>query len=206
MVKIADFSREQAAHGSGHRYVAGIDEAGRGPLAGPVVAAAVILDARRVPDGLADSKVLSAHRREALFEQIVASAAVSVASVSAAVVDRINIRMATLLAMSRAIAGLSQPVGYVLVDGRDLPPAECSGEAVIDGDALCLSISAASIIAKVTRDRIMDRLAGAHPGYGFETKRGYGTARHVDALTRLGPCPVHRKTFRPLSQLTLFGS
>ncbi|MFC3132224.1 ribonuclease HII, partial [Microbaculum marinum] len=180
-----------------------VDEAGRGPLAGPVVAAAVILDRKRIPEGLADSKKLTAARREELFEQIVATAIVSVSGASALVIDRINIRQATLTAMSRAISGLARPAAHILVDGRDLPPARCAGEAVIDGDALCLSIAAASIVAKVTRDRIMDRLAGAHPGYGFETNRGYGTAQHLDALGRLGPCGIHRMTFRPIAQREL---
>jgi ribonuclease HII len=160
----ADFSREQAVFDTGTSLVAGIDEAGRGPLAGPVVAAAVILDPGRIPDGLADSKALSAARREALFDAIVATA------------------------------------------GRDLPGCPCPGDAVIDGDALCVSIAAASIIAKVTRDRMMDRLATAHPNYGFQTNRGYGTAQHLDALSRIGPCSIHRMTFRPLSQGSLFTS
>lgn len=206
MGNAADFDREQAAYNDGARFVAGIDEAGRGPLAGPVVAAAVILDPARIPAGLADSKTLSASRREALFEQIVATATVSVAGASATVVDRINVRAATLLAMRRAIGALSRPPCHVLVDGRDLPGTACPGEAVIDGDALCLSIAAASIVAKVTRDRVMDRLAEAHPGYGFATNRGYGTAEHLAALGRLGPCPVHRMTFRPLARSRLFTS
>lgn len=199
-----DFRREQAALFAGARTVAGVDEAGRGPLAGPVVAAAVVLDPDRIPDGLADSKQLDAARREALYAEIVATAVVSAAAVSAAVVDRINIRMATLTAMSRAVAGLPSGADHILVDGRDLPPVRCRGEAVIDGDALCLSIAAASIVAKVTRDRMMDRLAVLHPGYGFETNRGYGTRTHIEALARLGPCSVHRMTFRPLAQRDLF--
>ncbi len=202
----ADFSREQIVLDRGIDLVAGIDEAGRGPLAGPVVAAAVILDPGRIPDGLADSKALSAARREALFDEIVANATVSAAAVSALVVDRINIRQATLLAMRRAVAGLAKPANHILVDGRDLPGCPCSGDAIIDGDALCVSIAAASIIAKVTRDRMMDRLATAHPDYGFQTNRGYGTAQHLDALSRIGPCSIHRMTFRPLSQGSLFTS
>lgn len=200
MADAADFSRELAVHRLGVRRVAGIDEAGRGPLAGPVVAAAVILDPDRIPDGLADSKALSAARREALFEQIVASATVSVSSASATMIDRINIRQATLTAMSRAIAGLPRAADHILVDGRDLPPARCSGDAVISGDALCVSIAAASIIAKVTRDRLMEQVAAAHPGYGFERNRGYGTGQHLGALARLGPCPMHRMTFGPVER------
>ncbi|WP_436642938.1 ribonuclease HII [Microbaculum sp. FT89] len=202
----ADFSREQRALETGAGFVAGIDEAGRGPLAGPVVAAAVILDPKRIPDGLADSKALSAARREALFDEILKTATVCAAGTSASVIDKINIRQATLLAMRRAIAGLARPADYILVDGRDLPGSPCPGEAVVDGDALCLSIAAASIVAKVTRDRMMDRLASAHPDYGFERNRGYGTAQHLDALRRIGPCPIHRMTFRPLSQSDLFTS
>ncbi len=206
METAADFSRERRALGKGAGLVAGVDEAGRGPLAGPVVAAAVILDPDRIPKGLADSKALPAARREALFSEILETSTVSVAGTSAALIDRINIRQATLLAMRRAIAGLARPAGYILVDGRDLPGSPCPGEAVIDGDALCLSISAASIVAKVTRDRMMDRLASAHPAYGFETNRGYGTARHLEALRQVGPCPIHRMTFRPLAQSDLFTS
>jgi ribonuclease HII len=201
---VADFSREQIALDTGAGLVAGIDEAGRGPLAGPVVAAAVILDPSSIPDGLADSKALSAARREALFDEIVATAIVSAAAVSAFVIDRINIRQATLMAMRRAVAGLARPADHILVDGRDLPGCPCPGEAVIDGDAMCVSIAAASIIAKVTRDRMMDRLATAHPDYGFQTNRGYGTAQHLDALSRIGPCSIHRMTFRPISQGSLF--
>jgi len=206
MGTIADFTREQAVFARGADTVAGVDEAGRGPLAGPVVAAAVILDPAQIPEGLADSKALSAARREALFDEIVATATVSAAAVSAAVIDRINIRQATLLAMRKAVAGLARPVQHILVDGRDLPGCPCPGEAVVDGDALCVSIAAASIIAKVTRDRMMDRLATLHPDYGFQTNRGYGTAQHLDALARIGPCPIHRMTFKPLSQGDLFTS
>mgnify|MGYP000341087853 CR=1 FL=1 len=203
---VADFSREQIVLDTGIGLIAGIDEAGRGPLAGPVVAAAVILNPGRIPEGLADSKALSAARREALFDEILANATVSAAAVSALVIDRINIRQATLLAMRRAVAGLAKPAHHILVDGRDLPGCPCPGDAIIDGDALCVSIAAASIIAKVTRDRMMDRLATAPPDYGFQTNRGYGTAQHLDALSRIGPCPIHRMTFRPLSQGSLFTS
>ena len=144
---------------------------------------------------------------QAVFDdEIVTTATVSAAAVSALVIDRINIRQATLLAMRRAVAGLAKPANHILVDGRDLPGCPCPGDAIIDGDALCVSIAAASIIAKVTRDRMMDRLAIAHPDYGFQTNRGYGTAQHLDALSRIGPCSIHRMTFRPLSQGSLFTS
>lgn len=193
-----DFSRETALLRAGRTPVAGVDEAGRGPLAGPVVAAAVVLDPDRIPDGLNDSKQLTADRREALFEMIVATADVAVASVSAASIDATDIRRATLEAMRRAVAGLRRAPVHLLVDGRDLPPCPVPGDAVIRGDGLVLSIAAASIVAKVTRDRLMSRLGRHYPGYGFERHAGYATAVHRDAIRVLGPCPFHRLTFGPL--------
>ena len=182
--------------------VAGIDEAGRGPLAGPVVAAAVILDRHAIPDGLNDSKKLSAGKRETLFEIICRTAHVSVASASQTRVDQINIRQATFYAMRMALAGLSERPRFVLIDGRDVPPGlVCPGEAVIKGDAHSVSIAAASIIAKVTRDHMMSSAGLAYPGYGFEKHMGYGTRLHMQALLRLGACPLHRKTFRPVSEV-----
>lgn len=192
-----DLVRERALWARGSVPVAGIDEAGRGPLAGPVVAAAVILDLDRVPDGIADSKVLTAERRESLFEAILATAEVSVASVSATRIDAVNIRMATLEAMALAVAGLPVRPAYVLVDGRDPPKLPCPVEAIIDGDALILSVAAASIIAKVTRDRMMRRLCASYPVYGFSEHAGYATAAHRQALARHGPCPFHRMSFSP---------
>ncbi|ESR26218.1 ribonuclease HII [Lutibaculum baratangense] len=203
MSKLPHLRHERRHLKDGSRFVAGVDEAGRGPLAGPVVAAAVILDLDRVPKGLADSKLLPLAERERLFAEIMAKACVSVAAASAAEIDRLNIRGATLKAMGRAIAGLCQKPCSVLVDGKDLPRIVCRGEAVIDGDALSKSIAAASIVAKVARDRMMARMARVHPGYGFETNKGYSTREHLAALDRLGPTPMHRRSFRPISQLTL---
>ncbi len=201
MANVADFSLEAERHAAGRRAVAGIDEAGRGPLAGPVVAAAVILNPAAIPDGLADSKTLSAKRRETLFAAILATADVAFAAVSARVIDEINIRQATLRAMARAAAGLSDRPDFVLVDGRDLPPVTCPGEAVIGGDGTSVSIAAASIVAKVVRDRMMDEAARAFPGYGFHSNAGYGTAAHRAAIEARGPCPIHRMSFSPLKQL-----
>lgn len=190
---------EAARLGDGARRVAGIDEAGRGPLAGPVVAAAVILDPDRIPDGLDDSKKLAAGERERLFGEIVASATVAFASASPAEIDRLNIRGATFLAMRRALHALGEPACHALVDGRDVPPGmSCRATAVIGGDARCLSIAAASVVAKVARDRMMRRACRAFEGYGFSRHMGYGTPEHLDAIARLGPTPLHRMSFRPL--------
>lgn len=177
--------------------VAGVDEAGRGPLAGPVAAAAVILDPKRVPKGLADSKELTAEAREDLFALILAKAeAVSVAFASPAEIDAINIRQATFLAMRRALAGLAVLPAYVLIDGNDLPPClVCEGETIIKGDATSASIAAASIVAKVSRDRLMRRLCRSYPHYGFSRHMGYATKDHIDALDAYGPSPHHRMSF-----------
>ena len=198
-VMTVDFSREQAAMAAGHALVAGLDEVGRGPLAGPVVAAAVILDPHSVPDGLADSKELALARREELFDLVLASAlAVGLGSASAPEIDAINIRQATLLAMRRAVAALPLRPNFVLVDGNDPPPLACGCEAVVGGDALIASIAAASIVAKVTRDRMMGRLSLAYPAYGFASHVGYGTPAHRAALQQHGPCPAHRYSFAPV--------
>jgi ribonuclease HII len=196
---VAHFSRETHAISQGLWPLAGIDEVGRGPLAGPVVAAAVILDPQAVPAGLDDSKKLSAARREELFAIIAESAlAIGIASVTAAEIDAINIRQATLLAMRRAVAALPvQPAG-VLVDGNDPPVLACPCEAVIGGDAQIASIAAASIIAKVTRDAMMARLCQLYPVYGFSAHAGYGTPQHRAALQAHGPCPEHRFSFAPV--------
>ncbi len=194
-----DYVREAVLIDSGLRCIAGIDEAGRGPLAGPVVAAAVVLDRDRLPTGLDDSKKLNAAERERLFAEILATAHVGIASASAAEIDRFNIRGATLIAMRRALHALPQAACHVLVDGRDIPPLlRCPGTAVISGDALSLSIAAASIVAKITRDRIMCRACGVFTGYGFSRHMGYGTPEHLAAIARLGPSPLHRMSFRPL--------
>jgi ribonuclease HII len=182
------------------RLVAGVDEAGRGPLAGPVAVAAVILDPARIPPGLADSKILSEAARETLYSVIMNEAlAVSVAFSSPQTIDRLNIRVATLDAMRRAVVALALRPDHAEFDGRDVPPGlPCPGTAIIDGDALVPAISAASIIAKVTRDRMMALIGADHPGYGFERHRGYGTAEHRAALQALGPCVHHRLSFGAL--------
>lgn len=179
--------------------IAGMDEVGRGPLAGPVAAAAVILDPARLPKGVNDSKALTAEEREAAYEEIMRHAvAVSVAFASAAEIDAINIRQASLAAMRRALAALAVAPSYVLVDGNDLPAALCcAGETIIGGDARSLSIAAASIVAKVTRDRLMARLCGLFPVYGFSRHVGYATPEHLAAIAKHGPSPYHRLSFSP---------
>ena len=181
--------------------VAGVDEAGRGPLAGPVVAAAVILEPERIPDGLDDSKKLRADRRADLFSALseCAHSAVGLASVDE--IDRLNILQATFLAMTRAIAALPERPGHLLVDGPHLPADIGPATAVIKGDARSLSIAAASIVAKVTRDRIMADLARRHPGYGWERNAGYGTKSHRAAILALGITPHHRRSFAPIRNM-----
>ncbi|GGE34846.1 ribonuclease HII [Agaricicola taiwanensis] len=187
---------------SGH--VAGLDEVGRGPLAGPVVTAAVILDPDQVPNGLADSKVLTRERREELYTEIMATACVSVAMAKPETIDRLNIRGATLDAMRRAVLGLALRPALVLVDGRDIPPyLPCPAQAIIGGDATVASIAAASIIAKVTRDRLMARLGIHHPAYGFERHVGYSTPEHRQALTLVGVTVHHRRSFAPVRELLM---
>jgi ribonuclease HII len=179
--------------------IAGIDEAGRGPLAGPVTAAAVILDPSRPILGLADSKVLTPERREALELEIQARAlAWAVASASVEEIDRINILQATLLAMRRAVTRLWPVPDQALVDGNRCPDLPCAAEAVIGGDASVPAISAASILAKVSRDREMRALDERWPGYGFVRHKGYATREHLAALATLGPCPIHRRSYRPV--------
>ena len=197
---VADFSFETGQIAAGFRIVAGVDEAGRGPLAGPVVAAAVVLNPDSIPPGLADSKVLSASRREALFDQILhSSSAVGIGMASAREIDALNIRQATFAAMRRAICALAWMPDYALIDGRDVPPGlPCPARAIVKGDARALSIAAASIVAKVVRDRAMTRLSQSYPHYGFEKHAGYPTAAHRAALTKSGPCPFHRMSFAPL--------
>ena len=181
--------------------VAGVDEAGRGPLAGPVVAAAVILDARAHIQGVAVSKQLSPRRREQLFDEIRAKAlCCSIAQASVEEIDRLNILQATMLAMQRAVKGLRLKPNKVLVDGNRLPSLEVLAEAVVSGDALVPAISAASILAKVTRDRLLNEMHALHPGYGFDRHKGYGTAQHMLALQTLGPLDVHRRSFAPVAR------
>ena len=181
--------------------VAGIDEAGRGPLAGPVAAAAVVLDPRAVPRGLNDSKQLTAEERDRLYKEIMLHAlAVAVAFASAAEIDQINIRQATFLAMRRALDTLALPPRHVLIDGDDLPPGLCvSAETIVKGDALISSIAAASIVAKVTRDRLMRRVCSLYPAYRFSEHFGYATKAHLAAIGTHGPCPFHRLSFRPFA-------
>ena len=196
---VVDYQFERDLATKGYCRVAGIDEAGRGPLAGPVAAAAVVLNPNSIPEGLADSKTLSETRRSELFNEICRSAAVSVAFASAETIDQGNILKASLEAMAKAFAGLPEPADFALVDGRDIPPALVSnGQAVVGGDGKCLSIAAASIVAKVMRDRLMVRCAAAYPQFGFAGHKGYGTAAHRDAIGMHGPCPLHRMSFAPL--------
>jgi ribonuclease HII len=181
--------------------VAGVDEAGRGPLAGPVVAAAVILDELNPIKGLADSKQLSATRRAALYDEIRAKALCCiVAEASVQEIDTLNILQATMLAMRRAVQGLRLKPTKVLVDGNRLPPLDVLAEAIVQGDAKVQAISAASILAKVTRDRMLEALHAQHPQYGFDRHKGYGTAQHLAALREHGPLPVHRRSFAPVAE------
>lgn len=197
-----DFAIE-LEHGAGDGIiVAGVDEAGRGPWAGPVVAAAVVLDPNRLPDGLAeridDSKALTRAEREELFDLIMANATVGIARSDVEEIDTINILRASLLAMRRAVRRLQVTPHVALVDGNCSPRLSCKVRTVVKGDALSLSIAAASIVAKVTRDRLMLWHARRNKGYGWETNMGYGTRAHREALDRLGLTPLHRRSFRPI--------
>jgi ribonuclease HII len=193
------FRRERALIKRGVWPVAGCDEAGRGPLAGPVVAAAVVLDPKRIPKGIDDSKRLTAERREGLFEEICTTASFAVAFASPARIDRDNILRASLWALARAVHALPEMPKHVFVDGRDRLDTPCDCDAVIGGDGLVLSIAAASIVAKVSRDRLMCALAEDCPGYGFEQHKGYGVPEHLQALHRLGPTVHHRRFFAPVA-------
>ena len=195
------FARERAAIKRGIFPVAGCDEAGRGPLAGPVIAAAVILDHKRIPRGLDDSKKLNPEQREKLYLKICESAEVAVAFGSTARIDRDNIRQASLWALARAVAALPVRPRLVFVDGCDRIDVGCECRTVISGDALVVSIAAASIVAKVTRDRLMARIGAIHPGYGFERHMGYSVPEHFAALDRLGPTVHHRRSFAPVAAL-----
>ena len=187
---------------AGALRVAGVDEVGRGPLAGPVTAAAVILDPAAIPDGLNDSKQLSKKRRTALAEVLAECAEVSVAHASVEEIEQQNILQASHIAMRRAIAGLSVAPDLVLIDGSMVPNGlNVRARPVVKGDMRCLSISAASIVAKIARDRIMVDLAQQHPGYGWETNMGYGSKSHISALQNLGVTPHHRRTFKPVHNI-----
>ncbi len=192
-----DFALEGALDGP----VAGVDEAGRGPWAGPVVAGAAILDPADTPAGIADSKTLSAARRETLYDALEGCARIGVGVASVAEIDRLNILAATMLAMRRAVDDLGVVPGHVLVDGNRLPELPCPATAVVRGDARVVSIAAASIVAKVTRDRIMAALAQDHPGFGWERNAGYGTPEHRAALDARGVTPHHRRSFAPIAAL-----
>ena len=197
-----DFQRESDARAQGHWPVAGVDEAGRGPLAGPVVAAAVILDTARTPPGLNDSKKLTARARRALESAIRACALVGVGVASVAEIDSLNILRASHLAMQRAIAALPQSPALVLIDGNLIPRGlTIPARAIVGGDACCLSIAAASIVAKIWRDRIMVDLAQQHPGYGWDRNAGYPTKSHTFAIQSLGVTPHHRRSFRPIHNI-----
>jgi len=181
--------------------IAGVDEAGRGPLAGPVFAAAVILDKKHIPKGLDDSKKMSEAAREKAFGKIMECATVGIGEASVDEIDLVNIRQATHLAMARAVRALFPVPAFALVDGNDAPALPCPCETIVEGDARSLSIAAASIVAKVTRDRMMLLLDAEHPGYGWRTNKGYGTQAHLKALNALGPCRHHRRSFAPVYQM-----
>ncbi len=187
--------------------VAGVDEAGRGPLAGPVVAAAVILNRAKIPKGLNDSKQLDAETRDELFAHIMFSAvAVGVGEASVDEIDLVNIRQATHMAMARAVRALQFAADFALVDGNDAPALPCPCDTLVDGDARSVSIAAASIIAKVTRDRMMAALHETHPDYGWCRNKGYGTPEHLAALTRHGPTAHHRRSFAPVHNILCGGN
>jgi len=195
-------SRQMTLQLDGGRLVAGVDEVGRGPLCGAVVAAAVILDPARPIEGLADSKKLSETRREQLFELICERAlAWSLGRAEVEEIDRLNILHATMLAMQRAVAGLDPAPAHALIDGNRCPKLHCSAEAIIKGDSKVAAISAASIIAKVSRDREMIELDRRYPGYGIADHKGYPTPTHLDALVRLGATPIHRRSFGPVRRI-----
>lgn len=202
LMSIPDDSLEQAARKRGHLRIAGVDEVGRGPLAGPVTAAAVVVDMAVVPPGLNDSKKLSAKARALLDAELHRVAEVSIAHASVEEIDQINILRASHLAMERAVAGLSPEPDFLLIDGNMIPRGlSIPAEAVIKGDARSVSIAAASIVAKISRDRIMVDLAQQHPGYGWETNAGYPSKRHREALQNLGVTPHHRRSFKPVHNI-----
>ena len=200
-----DFSRERALRARGFFLVAGVDEAGRGPLAGPVVAAAVILPEDFALEGLNDSKKISAAKREKFYAILTATAEIlwAVAEASVEEIDRLNILRATHLAMARAIGTLPRQPDHALVDGLPVRGLPVEHTALVEGDSLSLSIAAASILAKVTRDRLMVELDVQYPQYGFARHKGYGVREHLEALRNHGPCPAHRRTFQPVAQTQL---
>lgn len=197
-----DFSPEQQKIDQGFGFIAGVDEVGRGPWAGPVVAAAVILNPRQIPPGLDDSKKLTAAKRQMLAKQIYATSHVSIAQASVEEIDTLNIRQATLQAMERAVKGLTTAPHFVFVDGNVVPPnLACPAQWVVKGDSKVLSIAAASIVAKVYRDEMMAKLAETYPHYAWENNAGYGTKAHQAGLASHGVTPHHRRSFRPVANL-----
>lgn len=186
---------ENELFSQGYKIIGGIDEAGRGPLAGPVCASCVILDVNNIPEGINDSKKLSEKKRDALFDKIMESAIVSWALVDEKTIDKINIRQATILAMQKAVEGLPQTPDFLLIDGNFTIGAIKNEKFVIGGDAISLSIGAASIVAKVTRDRLMQKIDEEYPMYNFKKHKGYGTKEHIEAIRKYGPCPYHRASF-----------
>lgn len=189
-------NHERALYEEGYKYICGVDEAGRGPLAGPVYAAAVILNPRITIDGINDSKKLSEKKRDMLFDEITQKAlCVSIGTCTVKEIDELNILVATMRAMDRAVKGLSITADFALVDGNSDPNLGIKTMTIIKGDAKCLSIAAASIIAKVARDRHMKQLHSTYPSYGFDIHKGYGTKAHITALIEHGPCPEHRESF-----------
>ncbi len=199
--KTPHFRLEREAIARGLAPVCGLDEAGRGPLAGPLVAACVVLDPRDIPPGIEDSKRLTPAARERLHHRLLLRAAVGVGIVDVALIDRLNVHHATLRAMARAFAALPGPVPRLaLVDGAHAPEIACERRTVVGGDATVLSIAAASVVAKVVRDRIMQKLEEEYPGYGFALHKGYAVPAHKEALARLGPCPAHRRSFAPVRE------
>lgn len=197
-----DFATELTLIGSGFSIVAGVDEAGRGPLAGPVVAAAVVLDPDNIPDGLNDSKKLSAKRRDELFTKIISSASCAIISVPPSIIECLNIRGATLWGMNQAVRALPFQPEHGLIDGRDVPDGlPCPATAMVKGDSRSVSIAAASILAKVTRDRMCLVMDLQEPEYGFSAHKGYGTARHMAALQKFGATAHHRAEFAPVAKV-----
>ena len=200
--KTPDFMIEKEFLRHGKISIAGVDEAGRGPLAGPVTAAAVILDPENLPTGLDDSKKLTEKKREVLFDEILKTSHVSWCSLDADTIDEINIREAALRAMEISVSRMAMKVDCALIDGRDVPrELHAIGEAFVKGDARSLSIAAASVIAKVVRDRMMVEADKLYPAYGFAGHKGYGSKKHRDTIQELGPCPLHRRSFSPLKQM-----
>ena len=197
-----DFEFERDAYARGFCRVAGVDEVGRGPLAGPVTAAAVVLDPLRIPAGLNDSKKLTKRARERLYEEILLVADVSIAHATVAEIEELNILRASHLAMVRALDGLREPADFALIDGNMVPrDLTIKSKTIIKGDARSQSISAASIMAKICRDCVMLSLAQQHPGYGWETNMGYGSKSHIAALQNLGASPHHRRLFKPVHNI-----